>query len=374
MDRLSRIVCGIAAQESKGWHYHTELALAAALVTPKHYGAARKSPQSEQWSQAESKEWTGLWDRGCFEDVPLKARLVLDGRQQDPSTYGDIRSPTMRLTSMRILAALSAQRDWQLMADDASQAFIQSERPQDKPLWCAYPPGHKKHGRCMLLKRYLYGCHDSPKAWYDNVRHHLVEEQGMRQSRVDDCCFVGTDGVICVLHVDDFLSTGPPAALAKFRKQLYAKYDMSGGTVKEYYGLDFSTAGRAVTISAKGYIERACRKLGIKPGTWLTPMETELSLPKLSGECTNKVLHSRYRSLVGAINHAAVTVRVDVAVAVRELASHLVHPNAVHVKAAERVMGYLYHTREMGLRYTGEGDTARPLCLSFFGTSYRAPA
>jgi hypothetical protein len=190
----------------------------------------------------------------------------------------------------------------------------------------------------------------------------------MRQSRVDDCCFVGKNGVICVLHVDDFLSTGPPAALAEFRNKLYAKYDMSGGLVKEYYGLDFNTAHRTVTVTAKGYIERACRKLGIKPGTWLTPMETDLTLPKLSGECTNKILHSRYRSLVGAINHAAVTVRVDVAVAVRELASHLVHPNAVHVKAAERVMGYLYHTRDMGLRYTGEGDTARPLCLSFFGT------
>jgi hypothetical protein len=84
----------------------------------------------------------------------------------------------------------------------------------------------------MLLKRYLYGCHDSPKAWYDNVREHMRTDQKMRVSRFDDCCFVGEDGVICIVHVDDFLTTGPPAAVEAFRKRLYAKYDMSGGPAR----------------------------------------------------------------------------------------------------------------------------------------------
>ena len=79
--------------------------------TPKGYGAAHRGANSRRWTDAEDKEWHGLWARGTFDDQPhvgqklhrliwtykvksdgtFKARLCLDGRQQDSSTYGDIR-------------------------------------------------------------------------------------------------------------------------------------------------------------------------------------------------------------------------------------------------------------------------------------------
>jgi hypothetical protein len=96
---------------------------------PKHYDAARKGAHSAKWTDSEMKEWHGLWNMGAFEDDracgqklhhliwtykiksdgTLKSRLVLDGRRQDPGTYDDIRSPTMQLTSFRIMLALAAQ-------------------------------------------------------------------------------------------------------------------------------------------------------------------------------------------------------------------------------------------------------------------------
>jgi hypothetical protein len=100
-------------------------------------------------------------------------------------------------------------------------------------------------------------------------------------------------------------------------------------------------------------------------------MDPELVLVKQEGECKDKALHSRYRSVVGSINHAAVTVRCDCAYAVRALAAHLQHPTAVHLAAAERVLGYLYFTRDLGLTYTGVGRVDAPLCQTFFGTSSR---
>ena len=106
---------------------------------PKTHAAALKDPRAPKWLEATETEWNGLWDKGCFESVPsagkqtmrlmwvyklksdgrYKARLVVDGRQQDPSTYGSIASPTMKLTSMRILLALAAKNQWQIYADDA---------------------------------------------------------------------------------------------------------------------------------------------------------------------------------------------------------------------------------------------------------------
>ena len=154
---------------------------AASTPTPKGYGAAHRGVDSLRWRGAEDKEWNGLWARGTFEDQQykgqklhrllwtykvkadgtLKARLCLDGRQQDSSTYGDIRSPTMRLTSFRCLLSVAAANKWEVYADDASQAFVNALRPADRPLWARYPQGRERDGRCLFVRRHLYGSHDA---------------------------------------------------------------------------------------------------------------------------------------------------------------------------------------------------------------------
>ena len=68
-----------------------------------------------------------------------KSRIVLNGKHQDPSTYGDIYSPTAKMTSFRVLMAKAAERKWSLFSDDASQAFLNALRPDDKPLYCFWP-------------------------------------------------------------------------------------------------------------------------------------------------------------------------------------------------------------------------------------------
>jgi hypothetical protein len=366
------------------------------IPTPKHYGQARRSTESARWKEAEDSEWDGLWAKGCFTEEPitdqklhhlmwnykikstgkLKARLVLDGRRQDPSTYGDIRSPTMRLTSMRILLAVSAQRSWPIYADDASHAFINTKRPESSPMWAAMPAGRKKPGRCLRIRRFLYGTHDAPKAWYDNVRAHVTgPEQNLKQSRCDECCFYGKD-IMVVLHVDDFLITGKPDVVKEFRRKLYARYDMTGGVATEYYGLDIdqklnSADDRRISISAKGYIERAVRKLQFQPRRVETPMDPEIKLPKLPGECpdSDSALHSRYRTLVGTCQHASTTCRPDISASVRALAVHLQHPGQVHLQAAERLLSYLWTTKHYALQYVGKGPTSAPIATTFYGTT-----
>ena len=51
-----------------------------------------------------------------------KSRIVLNGKEQDPDTYGNVYSPTAQMTAFRILMAKAAERKWELFSDDASQA------------------------------------------------------------------------------------------------------------------------------------------------------------------------------------------------------------------------------------------------------------
>ena len=286
-------------------------------------------------------------------DGTLKSRLVLDGRRQDPSTYDQVRSPTMRLASFRVLLALAAANPtWQVYADDASQAFIQAERPVDRPLWCAYPQSHAKSGSVMLCKRQIYGTHDAPAAWYNEVHKHLTEDQGLIRSQVDECHWYSADKDLhVVVHVDDFCATGAPEAVAKYLEALKKKFTMTGGLVEDYYGLQVVQKPGHMQLKATKYIERKMQSLKVKSKHWDTPMDADLKLPKLTGECKDKQLHSRYRSLVGSISHAAVTCRPDVAVAFRELASHLQFPNNEHVEAAVRTLQYLDATKLLGLNF-----------------------
>ena len=163
------------------WHEHACAALA--LPDPKSVKQALARGDADEWKKAMTKEWTGLWNKEAFAkakkegqklhhmlwvfkrkgDGTYKARLCFDGRRQDPSTYDNIASPTMKLTSFRILLALAAQRGWSVFADDATQAFLNAPRPADKPLYAAYPEGFRSpDNACLLVKRMLYGLHDAP--------------------------------------------------------------------------------------------------------------------------------------------------------------------------------------------------------------------
>ena len=88
----------------------------------------------------------------------------------------------MHLTGMRLLLAKSAIEGWDVYADDAHMAFVNALRPESRPLWAAYPPPFQKPGHCMLVKRMLYGLHDSPLGWFECVRKHQLV-----QSAVDEC-------------------------------------------------------------------------------------------------------------------------------------------------------------------------------------------
>jgi hypothetical protein len=394
------------------------------IPTPKSQKQAHSGPHRERWMVSERKEWDGLWAKGAFKDVKLdgqrlhhllwvykvksdgvcKSRLCADGRQQDPSTYGDIASPTMRTTSFRLLLALAALKKWAVYADDATQAFLNAVRPKDKPLYASYPRSFKNPGRCLLVLRQLYGLHDAPMGFFECLRQHLVQDQSFVQSRNDRCMFVqykegsasekarkewvardskssadsdetnpypeplvlGDVAVVVTVHVDDFASTGDDKPLAEYRRRLHKRFPCTGGLIDEYYGLGVKVdrVKGVCSLSACSYIGRMLKKLGVTKYPQVnTPWAADLELERLQGDGVNKALQSRYRTVVGCILHAAVTARPDVAAAARMLSAHLQHPGERHLRVAMRVVFYLATTRNLALTYGLYKDES-----GFYGT------
>ena len=59
-----------------------------------------------------------------------------------------------------------------------------------------------------------------------------------------------------------------------------------------------------------------------------------------------------YLSVVGSLLHIANCVRPDISTAVGILARHALCPGAPHVKAAKRVVQYLWNTKSLGITYS----------------------
>ncbi len=59
-----------------------------------------------------------------------------------------------------------------------------------------------------------------------------------------------------------------------------------------------------------------------------------------------------YRSLIGSIGYAAVTVRFDVSYALSMLSRHLSRPNARLIAAAKLIVKYLVHTKDLGITWS----------------------
>ena len=106
--------------------------------------------------------------------------------------------------------------------------------------------------------------------------------------------------------------------------------------------------------SSAAYIERVARQFGLEDTrTHETPMEAgfEISESDFVEEPTEEMI-TLYRSLLGSIGYAAVTVRFDVLYALSVLSRHLSPPNARLIAAAKRFVKYLMHTKDLGITWS----------------------
>jgi hypothetical protein len=191
-----------------------------------------------------------------------------------------------------------------------------------------------------------------------------LKSKGFVPTLGDPCLYrrVGADGkiVIACLYVDDFLYGVVDSASAdEFLAELRERFEISEG---EGAPADFVLGMAIKQDLTKGFVhlsmELAITKL---VGSILSPEElvksSSVDTPmhacglKKQTERTVSKDDFDYLSVVGSLLHIANCVRCDIALAVGVLARHALCPGAAHVRAAKRVLMYLYNTRNLGILY-----------------------
>ncbi|CAI7752628.1 unnamed protein product [Closterium sp. NIES-53] len=140
----------------------------------------------------------------------FKARYVARGfSQRQGVDIFQTFSPTPKMTTLRVLLHVAAQRDYELRSLDFSTAFLQCSLHEE--IWLRRPPGFTGSfpaGTQWSLQRPVYGLRQAPREWHDTLRTTL-SALGFSPSTADPSLFLHTDTTLlpfCVLvYVDDLV-------------------------------------------------------------------------------------------------------------------------------------------------------------------------
>ncbi|CAI7879760.1 unnamed protein product [Closterium sp. NIES-53] len=249
------------------------------IPTPRSYAEAIEGPYSSQWQAAMDAEMASWKSTGTYVDeVPppganivsgmwifrvkrppgspraFKARYVARGfSQRQGVDFFQTFSPTPKMTSLRVLLHVAAQRDYKLHLLDFSIAFLQGSLHEE--IWLRRPPrftGSFPAGTQWSLRRPVYGLRQAPREWHDTRRTTLAV--------LDNLVF----------------ATADTEALAHAKSELQKRHTCTDlGELTSYLGLRITRdrAQGTITLTQSHMVQQVLQRFGF---TYSSPQSTPL--------------------------------------------------------------------------------------------------
>ena len=322
-----------------------------------------------------------IWVYKVKRDGTLKARLCVQGCRQVPGVdYDQTWCGAMRGTSLRLLSQLAANSNMRMRRWDFVAAYLQGELLEGEVVYCLPPPGHERRGKdgkeqiCKVVKP-VYGMAQAGRRWQRSLFPWLLSF-GFVQCHGDSCVFTLTrtmqtpDGprdetIHLGCYVDDlsvlYENDDEHSLYHSFVSALTERWKVEDeGDLTDLLGVEFTRDGKSICLSQTAYIEKLAADFfpdGVPAEIQAnrTPCDNDLimhiALALSSTDDIDPVLQKRYQSICGALLYASTNTRPDIAFATGFLCRAMSRPTPELFDDALRVLGYLYRSREIGLRY-----------------------
>ncbi|CAI7835547.1 unnamed protein product [Closterium sp. NIES-54] len=277
------------------------------IPTPRSYAEALEGPYSSQWQASMDTEMASWKSTGTYVDeVPppganivsgmwifrvkrppgtppaFKARYVARGFSQRQGVhFFQTFSPTLKMTTLRVLLHVAAQCDYELHSLDFSTAFLQGSVHEE--IWLRCPPGFTglfPPGTQWSLRRPVCGLRQAPREWHDTLRTTLAA-LGFAPSTADPSLFLRTDTTLppfyILVYVDDLVfATADTEALAHVKSELQKRHTCTDlGELTSYLGLRITRdrAQRTITLTQSHMVQQVLQRFGF---TYSSPQSTPL--------------------------------------------------------------------------------------------------
>ncbi|CAI7840926.1 unnamed protein product [Closterium sp. NIES-54] len=355
------------------------------IPTLRSYVEAIEGPYCSQWQAAMDAEMASWKSTGTYVDkVPplganivsgmwifrvkrppgsppvFKARYVARGfSQRQGVDYFQTFSPTLKMTTLRVMLHVAAQRDYELHSLDFSTAFLQCSLHEE--IWLRRPPGFTGSfppGTQWSLRRPVYGLRQAPREWHDTLRTTLAA-LGFTPSTADPSLFLRTDTSLppfyILVYVDDLVfATADTAGLAHVKSEPQKRHTcIDLGELRSYLGLQITRdrARRTITLTQSHMVQQVLQRFNFTYSSpQATPLSTRHSLSALPSDESVEP-SGPYPELVGCLMYLMTCTRPDLAFPLSILARYVApgRHQPEHMAAAKRVLRYLCSTSGLGL-------------------------
>jgi hypothetical protein len=225
------------------------------------------------------------------------------------------------------------------------------------------------HLVCKLLKA-LYGLKQAPYEWNQTLNRFMITI-GYKAIITDPCVYVKrlTSGrlIIICLYVDDTIATyhkQDESIWLADKKKVSDQYQIKDlGNCEWILNMRVTRDrnSRTITLSQEAYVNRILQQYNLEQCNSITiPEPIKDQSQPIDGTKPvplTETQHSIYRSIVGALQYAASTTRVDIAHAVGILSRHLATPAQHNLKAAKQCLRYLSGTTNYGMTFSSNKST-----------------
>ncbi|CAI7794475.1 unnamed protein product [Closterium sp. NIES-54] len=363
------------------------------IPTSRSYAEAIEGPYSSQWQAAMDAEMASWKSTGTYVDEvpPPGANIGVDFFQ----TF----SPTPKMTTLRVLLHIAAQRDYELHSLEFSTAFLQGSQHEEmttlwvllhvaaqrdyelhsldfstaflqgslhEEIWLRRPPGFTQSfpaGTQWSRRRPVYGLRQAPREWHDTLRTTLAS-LGFAPSTADPSLFLRTDATPppfnVLVYIDDLVfATADTEALAHVKSELQKRHTCTDlGELTSYLGLRITRdrAQSTITLTQSHMVQQVLQRFAF---TYSSPQSTPLPTGhSLSAPPSDESVEPSglYPELVGCLMYLMTCTRPDLAYPLSLLARYVApgRHRKVHLDAAKRVLRYLCSTSGMGLVLGGQ--------------------
>jgi len=295
-----------------------------------------------------------------------KARLVIKGYEQVYGIdYDETFAPVARLSTLRMLLALSVEMNWYIHQMDVVAAFLYPVI--DEGVYMEPPSGIEwldkdYRGEIYELRKALYGLKQAPRLWFEEIDTYL-REMGYTRSQADTNLYTSRTSII-VLYVDDILiASVSTTEIVKTKHLLNQKYQMKDlGQVRQFLGLEIGFGDGWVSLNQSRFIETVLQRFAMADCKGVTtPMESRARLT--IGKATlpsplSPAEQRRYQGIVGSLMYLAVASRPDMAFTFSVLSKFNATANTENMAAAKRALRYIRYTTDLGIQYTRTESSA----------------
>ncbi|KAE8708930.1 hypothetical protein F3Y22_tig00110332pilonHSYRG00561 [Hibiscus syriacus] len=317
-----------------------------------------EASKSSEWMTAMKEEIDALQQNQTWDIVPkikdvkpISCKWVYKIKRRPD---GSIESPVAKLTTVRVLLALAANKDWNLLQMDVKNAFLHGEL--DREIYMTQPMGFQSQDHpeyvCKLRKA-LYGLKQAPRAWYGKIAEFLTKS-GYSVTPADSSLFVkDNEGklAIVLVYVDDLIITGDDEAeILQTKENLSVRFQMKElGQLKHFLGLEVDRTHEGIFLCQQKYAKDLLKRFGmLECKSTSTPMEPNIKMCAHEGKDLEDA--TMYRQLVGSMIYLTLT-RPDISYAVGVMSRYMQNPKKPHLEAVRRILRYVKNTIDYGLLY-----------------------